>query len=104
MNGKKRNLGFYKILKWNNISIGRKYIISFSLASLLFVTAGIIVYLQLTVSEQDIEQFEKDSIITNEISELAALIQAKDVQVADYIIVRSEEHTSELQSRGHLVC
>ena len=98
MNGKKRNLGFFKILKWNNISIGRKYIISFSLASLLFVTAGIIVYLQLTVSEQDIEQFEKDSIITNEISELAALIQAKDVQVADYIIVRNKVYIDEFQT------
>src|SRR5439155_16524707 len=33
-----------------------------------------------------------------------SLTQVRDEAPADLLAVRSEEHTSELQSRGHLVC
>src|SRR5690625_6930686 len=32
------------------------------------------------------------------------MLKPRDYQAAAYNAVRSEEHTSELQSRGHLVC
>src|SRR5690625_5399678 len=35
---------------------------------------------------------------------MIALTHKKEVDVNAIIIIRSEEHTSELQSRGHLVC
>src|SRR5690625_5748115 len=43
--------------------------------------------------------------MSNEISESRKVIE-KDQQEKEYMIatLRSEEHTSELQSRGHLVC
>src|SRR5439155_26072385 len=39
-----------------------------------------------------------------EVADLAPLYAAADILILPTIYDRSEEHTSELQSRGHLVC
>src|SRR5207253_9320182 len=36
--------------------------------------------------------------------QLQATVEGLSVAAISYYVVRSEEHTSELQSRGHLVC
>src|SRR5690625_4870786 len=51
------------------------------------------------VSDEPLVEFKE----TSEDTELAPLSELKDV-IDDFSSKRSEEHTSELQSRGHLVC
>jgi methyl-accepting chemotaxis protein len=89
---KSKNLKFFNL---RNMSIGRKYIMAFSMAALLFIVSGVIVFVQLSVVEKDITQFEKDSQLTFDMSQMAALIQLKDVQMADYIITKNPTHVSE---------
>src|SRR5690625_6142697 len=46
----------------------------------------------------DLEEWEQSMIIAS-LQRIAEMMDAKDIDAS-----RSEEHTSELQSRGHLVC
>src|SRR5699024_6276411 len=82
---KKRKFGLFKFLNWKNISIGNKYITSFSVAALLFLVSGVIVFFQLSVVADDIKQFDRDSQLTFDMTQMSELIQLKDVQMADYI-------------------
>lgn len=88
--GKKR--GIFKFFNWRNISIGNKYITSFSVAAILFLISGIIVYNELSDVKKDIDQIEHYSLRTHEMSKLASLMQIKDLQIADFVITRSELH------------
>ena len=81
-----RKFALFKFFNWRNISIGRKYITSFSIAAILFFISALIVYFQLSVVEEDISKFEEYSLRTNDTAELASLMQNKDVYIADYII------------------
>src|SRR5690625_4627477 len=84
-----------KVLNWQNISIGRKYLASFSLAAVLFLVAGFIVYFQLSKAANDIQLIEEESLRSNEIAQLALFIQTKDVQMADYIITQDQKYLDE---------
>lgn len=86
-----------KLTHWKNIRIGRKYLLSFSVAAVLFIISVIIVYFQLSVAENDIEKFEEDSIRTNQLSQMASLIQLKDVQIADYMITQRTSYLDEYE-------
>lgn len=81
-----------KILNWQNIKIGSKYLTSFSLAAILFLFAGIIVFFQLSSAGDDIQLIEEESVRSNEIAQLALFIQTKDVQIADYIITQDQKY------------
>lgn len=87
-----------KYINWQNISIGKKYLVSFSLAAILFLVAGTIVYFQLSRAESDIQLIEEESIRSNEIAQLALFIQTKDVQIADYIINQDQKYLDEYEA------
>lgn len=91
----KRIFGVFKFLNWKNMSIGNKYIASFSIAALFFIVAAIIVHLQLSIVKDDIEQFESDSQLTFDMTQMSSLIQLKDVQIADYIITSNNKYLNE---------
>ncbi|MEK5038129.1 methyl-accepting chemotaxis protein [Sporosarcina sp. FSL K6-3457] len=92
---KKRSFGYLKFLNWRNISIGNKYIISFTLAALLFIMASAIVYYQLSTVEKNTDQFERDSQLTFDMTQMSLLAQLKDVQMADYIITKNTSYITE---------
>ena len=96
--GKKRKFGLFKFLNWQNISIGNKYIISFSIAAALFAVSGFIVHFQLSVVEENIEQFESDSQLTFEMTQMSSLVQLKDMQMADYIITKNSKYITEYEA------
>src|SRR5690625_59280 len=84
-----------KALNWQNIRIGSKYLVSFSLAAVLFLIAGFIVFFQLSKVENDLQLIEEESLRSNEIAQLALFIQTKDVQMADYIITQDQKYLDE---------
>lgn len=94
----KKNFGLFKFINWKNISIGNKYIISFSIAAVLFAVSGFIVHFQLSVVEKNIEQFESDSQLTFEMTQMSSLIQLKDMQMADYIITKNSRYITEYEA------
>ncbi|WP_188456046.1 methyl-accepting chemotaxis protein [Virgibacillus oceani] len=73
-------------LRWQNIKIARKYLTVFMLTAVLFLIAGGIVYVQLNKGENSIDAIERRSERANDMAKMAELVQAKDVQIADYII------------------
>src|SRR5699024_8085093 len=93
----KRRFGLFKLLNWKNISIGNKYITSFSVAAILFLLSGFIVHMQLSVVEKDIAQLDSDSQLTFEMMQMSALIQMKDMQMADYIITKNDRYVEEYE-------
>src|SRR5690625_5722072 len=56
--------------------------------------------------EQRLEEIvkEKEEAAEREDYETAANLRYQEIQLQKQLEKRSEEHTSELQSRGHLVC
>ncbi|MGM8365436.1 methyl-accepting chemotaxis protein [Virgibacillus sp. W0181] len=79
-------------LSWNNIKISRKYLTVFILAAMLFFTAGVIVFFQLSVAERDLKTIESESLRSEEITNLAKIVQSKDMQVADFIITGERKY------------
>ena len=91
MNKSKKRKLTTKRFSWKNISISQKYLTSFIIATILFLSAGTIVYFQLSVVERNIVNMEEESLRTHDIAQMATLIQLKDVQIADYIISGNEK-------------
>ncbi len=79
-------------LKWRNLKLSKKYMIVFFLTIALFVTSAIIVYLQLNHGQKDIQAVDDYSNQLNDVSQLAILIQAKDVQSADYLLTQNAQY------------
>ncbi|WP_099156572.1 methyl-accepting chemotaxis protein [Virgibacillus ndiopensis] len=73
-------------LRWQNVKIARKYLTVFISTAILFLIAGGIVYFQLHKGEESIDAIERRSARANDMAKMAELVQAKDVQIADYII------------------
>lgn len=84
-------------LNWRNINIGQKYLITFSFAIILFISAGILVYQQLSMVDKNIEKIEKDSVHVNDMAKLGSLVQRKDVQIADFIITKDQTYLASFQ-------
>ncbi|MUK89825.1 HAMP domain-containing protein [Ornithinibacillus sp. L9] len=87
---KKRNINAFKF--WKNTKISNKYMIAFFTTAILFLIAGSIVYLQLIKGQNDIEAIDEYSKRVNDMSDMAALIQVKDVQIADYLLSESKRY------------
>lgn len=94
----KKKLGLFKFFNWRNISIGNKYITSFSVAAILFLLSGFIVHTQLSSVERNVTQLESDSQLTFDMMQMASLIQLKDMQMADYIITKNQKYVSEYET------
>lgn len=88
---------FDKFFNWRNLRIGQKYLLSFSIVALLFIVSVLIVYIQLSIVENNIDTIEENSIRTYELEQLASLIQMKDVHIADYMITDSPKYIEEYE-------
>ncbi|SES99174.1 methyl-accepting chemotaxis protein [Oceanobacillus limi] len=90
---KKLKLNLAKGLKfWRNLKISQKYMTAFYTTAALFVIAGIIVFLQLNKSQNDIEAINEYSQRVNTMADMASIIQVKDVQIADYLLSESNRY------------
>src|SRR5690625_131479 len=88
---------FFKLIKWNDTSIGRKYLLAFAISATFFIIAAIVVYSQVSVAKNDIEKIEDDSFRTHQLEQMASLIQLKDVYIADFIITRRTAYIDEYE-------
>lgn len=79
-------------LKWNNYSIGRKYITVFFLTVFFFIVAGVIVFIQMFQGNKSLEDVEVTSSLVSDMSEMAAIIQTKDVQISDFLLTNSKRY------------
>src|SRR5690625_3975227 len=75
-----------KRFNWKNVKIGKKYLSVYIFTAILFFTAGAIANIQLNEVQQDIAVIEEQSQRVNDMVAMTAVIQAKDVQVADYLL------------------
>lgn len=91
---KGRPKGRETLFKWQNIRIGYKYGIIFVLIACLFITAGVIVYLQLNQGQKDMKAINNQSSRVNEMAQLASIIQGKDVQIADYLLTEDYKYVN----------
>jgi methyl-accepting chemotaxis protein len=76
------------LLDWNNTKISRKYLYVFLVTAVLFLAAGGAVYVQLVKGQKDVQTIDQYSSRVNDMADLAALIQTKDVQIADYLLTK----------------
>lgn len=85
------------IFTWRNLRIHKKYLAVFFFTITLLLTSSVIVYVQLKGGQKDIQKVNELQEQTNQISQLAIIIQAKDVQSADYLITENTKYFSAFQ-------
>lgn len=89
------DLSFFKNIDfkmWRNIAINRKYLTAFAASIVFFFIAGVIVFIQLSNVTSNVEQFEEDMVRSQDLAQLASLIQMKDVRMADFMITNAEKY------------
>ncbi|WP_042142302.1 methyl-accepting chemotaxis protein [Paucisalibacillus sp. EB02] len=74
------------LFNWQNVKLSRKFLYVFLVSAVLFLLSGTFVYYQLTKGQQDVEAIDQYSARVNDMSNLASLIQVKDVQISDYLL------------------
>lgn len=77
---KKKRQTFFR-----NISIGVKYLLVFSISVILFLVATAVVYVQLSKAENDVEDIIARSELSDNMSQLALLIEQQDTTISQYI-------------------
>lgn len=83
---------------WRNLRIGKKYVLVYIISAMLFFIAGTIVYFQMESTRSEIKTIEQKSNLVNQISDLSAIIQVKDVQIADYLLTKSKRFADTYQT------
>lgn len=100
---KRKAIGTSKTFQiFRNIPIGGKYLTVFMATVILFVTATIIVYSQLSIAKDDVDNIIEVSDTIEKMTQLALLVEQQDSMINSYIIVgnnRSIEQYNILQEQ-----
>lgn len=88
----KRNLHFFR-----NLSIGVKYLIVFCLSIALFLLATVVVYVQLSKAESDVDDIISRSELSDNLSNLALLVEQQDTLISQYITTGNEVYIGEFE-------
>lgn len=83
---------FKRRFAWKNMNISKKYLSVYILTAVLFIVAGLVVYLQLEKGQQNIQAIERRSERVHDLRELASVMQLKDIQIADFIITQDQKY------------
>lgn len=95
-NKQKKSLNLFN---WRDYRIGRKYVTIYLLTTVLSLFAGGLVYFQMNQAKTDIEAIEQSSKRASNMNEMAALVQARDVQIADFIITKKQKYVGAFQKQ-----
>lgn len=96
------NVGKKRRFRFHNIQIGKKYLYAFIATILLFVCSSLLVYFQLEQGQQDVEAANEYISHVNTLTELSSVIQAKDVQIADYLLTKNAVYIEAFDNyQGH---
>ncbi|WP_430788851.1 methyl-accepting chemotaxis protein [Virgibacillus flavescens] len=82
---------------WKNVKIAQKYLSVYILTAVLFIVAGVIVYLQLEKGQQDVQAIERRSERVNAMMEFSSVMQLKDIQIADFIITEDKKYVDKYE-------
>src|SRR5699024_930296 len=80
-----------------NLSIGNKYLLIFSISIVLFTVATIVMYVQLSEANDDVIDIIEKGELTDNLTQLALLVERQDSAIASYYIVDSKRHIDEFQ-------
>src|SRR5699024_9816993 len=78
-----------KRIGWRNVRIGFKYSVAFLITVSLFLIATVIVYNQLNIAENDVETIIDQNELSNDLAQIALLIERKDSHVSSYILINN---------------
>src|SRR5690625_2194188 len=82
---------------FRNISIGGKYLFIFSISVILFTVATIVVFLQLTRANDDVMNIIEKSELSDNMAQLALLVERQDSTVSNHIIVGGRLNVEEFE-------
>src|SRR5690625_6674067 len=74
------------------------------ISALVVIAITYITFLEVTKSEVELTYNDEEETIITRANTVRELLAELDISASFHDDLRSEEHTSELQSRGHLVC
>jgi len=80
---------------FNNIPIGMKYLIMFLFSVILFIGATVIVYIQLSTAQKDVQSIISHSDIANSMTEMALLVEQQDSAIAAYSLAGNDRYVDE---------
>ncbi len=77
------------------IKIGGKYLFAFSISSLLFVCATVLVFLQLSASKSDVKDIIEQNQVKSDLVQMALYIEQQGGLVSDFILINNIKYVSE---------
>src|SRR5690625_1522375 len=77
------------------IKIGGKYLFAFSISSLLFVCATVLVFLQLSASKADVKDIIEQNQVKSDLVQMALYIEQQGGLVSDFILINNIKYVSE---------
>lgn len=84
-----------ELIRFKNTPIGRKYLFTFFIAVILFLVATGIVYNQLSIAKNNLNEIIHTSEITNEMSKLALFVERKNSYISSYISTNNDRFVNE---------
>src|SRR5699024_10704890 len=72
---------------FKQVPIGLKFMLTFTISALLFIGASIIVFVQLQDIKSNVSDIIEKNQLTNDMAQLALLIEKQNTPISDYIIV-----------------
>jgi len=75
----------FNFLRMRHIKIGSKFLLAFMVSVVLFVGATVTVFIQLNAVKSDVDKIQETSQLAIDLSEIAKLLERKDVIVFNYI-------------------
>jgi len=80
-----------------NFSIGTKYLGVLSLSIFLFLIATVVVYYQLTIAKNNVDDIIDKSQLANDIAQLALYVEQQNSLISDYIIIGNTTYIDEFK-------
>lgn len=81
----------------NNLRIGTKYMLTFSISIILFLGATVYMFIEQQNAKQDVSDIIEKSELTNDMAQLALLAEQQNAAISDYIIVGNKRYVTEFE-------
>jgi len=81
----------------HNIKIGGKYLFAFSISTLLFVCATVLVFLQLSTSKEDVNHIIEQNQVKSDLVQMALYIEQQGGLISDFILINNIKYVSEFK-------
>lgn len=83
--------------RFRNVNIGVKFLLTFSVVIFLFIIATSVVFFQLTVAQNNMEESIDKSQLANDLATMSIYMEQKDTLVSDYILISTSLYLDEFK-------